>query len=478
MLAFAAITNKDKVGLVLFSDRVEKYIPPAKGRSHVLRLIRELLTFEPEGRGTDLNAPLRLLGSVLKRKATVFLVSDFWAGDFTTSLSVLARRHDCVAVRVRDPRETDLPAVGSGALGRRGIGPAAAGRHLVARAAAAARRARRGARRRAGAAVPVARRRRRRHRCDRLVRRAAAALLPGPRRPPRPRGGRGDAPVRAQWRTRARCAGARLLTAVVAVLAAVAAAHGPRSRRRRRTAPAGRSRYRPTRLSRAADSLPAADRACMCWRTPSPSAGCWPWPGTCRREPGAPAAPPTVAGDQLVLEPEPRAALVAAQGRRPQAAYSPIAAALRLPRRRASGSSRDYRVYRTGPFRLEWRGRGLAGGPGARARRTIPTSLAAIRDPRAWAGSRLRSAVLLAPAASVWPRRPGGGGGAGASPREPALDWPLPGAGLDRRGRWRCGGCWTSAASNGASRASSSTGWPRSCARYRRRPLRRAGRRD
>lgn len=112
VLAFAAIANKDKVGLVLFSDRVEKYIPPAKGRSHVLRLIRELLTFEPEGRGTDIDAPLRLLGSVLKRKATVFLVSDFWAGDFTTSLSVLSRRHDVVAIRVRDPREGELPAVG------------------------------------------------------------------------------------------------------------------------------------------------------------------------------------------------------------------------------------------------------------------------------------------------------------------------------------------------------------------------------
>ena len=112
VLAFAAIANKDKVGLVLFSDRVEKYIPPAKGRSHVLRLIRELLSFRPEGRGTDLNEPLRLLGSVLKRKATVFLVSDFWAGDFVTSLSVLSRRHDVVAVRVRDPRESELPAVG------------------------------------------------------------------------------------------------------------------------------------------------------------------------------------------------------------------------------------------------------------------------------------------------------------------------------------------------------------------------------
>ncbi|MBE0564346.1 MAG: DUF58 domain-containing protein [Krumholzibacteria bacterium] len=112
VLAFSAIANKDKVGLVLFSDRVERFIPPAKGKSHVLRLIRELLTFAPEGRGTDLNEPLRLLGSVLKRKATVFLVSDFWAGDFTRSLATVGRRHDVVAVRVRDPRETELPPVG------------------------------------------------------------------------------------------------------------------------------------------------------------------------------------------------------------------------------------------------------------------------------------------------------------------------------------------------------------------------------
>jgi uncharacterized protein (DUF58 family) len=112
VLAFSAIANKDKVGLLLFSDRTEKYIPPAKGKSHVLRCIRELLTYEPQGRGTDLNEPLRLLGSVLKRKATVFLVSDFWTGDFSTSLSVLGRRHDVVGVRVRDPRETSLPKVG------------------------------------------------------------------------------------------------------------------------------------------------------------------------------------------------------------------------------------------------------------------------------------------------------------------------------------------------------------------------------
>jgi uncharacterized protein (DUF58 family) len=112
VLAFSAIANKDKVGLLLFSDRVEKFIPPAKGKSHVLRIIRELLTFEPEGRGTSLKAPLELLASVLKRKSTVFLVSDFWDKGFSTPLSLLARRHDLVAVRVRDQRETTIPAVG------------------------------------------------------------------------------------------------------------------------------------------------------------------------------------------------------------------------------------------------------------------------------------------------------------------------------------------------------------------------------
>ncbi len=112
VLAFAAVSNQDKVGLLLFSDRVEKYIPPAKGRSHVLRIIRELLTYRPEHAGTDLAAPLELVGRVLKRKATVFLVSDFWAEDFGTSLRTVARRHDCVAVRLRDPRETEVPDVG------------------------------------------------------------------------------------------------------------------------------------------------------------------------------------------------------------------------------------------------------------------------------------------------------------------------------------------------------------------------------
>lgn len=112
VLAFAATSNKDKVGLLLFSDHVEKYIPPAKGRSHVLRIIRELLTYRAVAVGTDLRPALDTLGRVLKRRATVFLVSDFWVGDFSHSLRTVGRRHDCVAVRLRDPREAELPDVG------------------------------------------------------------------------------------------------------------------------------------------------------------------------------------------------------------------------------------------------------------------------------------------------------------------------------------------------------------------------------
>jgi uncharacterized protein (DUF58 family) len=112
VLALSATVNRDKVGLVLFSDRVELYIPPARGRGHVLRIIRELLAAEAEGAGTDLSAPLDLIGSVLKRKATVFLVSDYWADGFARALQVVARRHDLVAVKVRDPRETSLAGSG------------------------------------------------------------------------------------------------------------------------------------------------------------------------------------------------------------------------------------------------------------------------------------------------------------------------------------------------------------------------------
>jgi len=106
------IKGKDNVGLVLFSDHVEKVIRPGKGRKHVMRLIRELLTLKATGTGTNLNEPLQAISRILKRKATIFLVSDFWTGDFKKSLSILARRHDVVAIRVRDPLEKDLPFAG------------------------------------------------------------------------------------------------------------------------------------------------------------------------------------------------------------------------------------------------------------------------------------------------------------------------------------------------------------------------------
>jgi len=111
ILAFSAIKNNDKVGCVLFTDDVELFIPPQKGRQHVLRVIRELLYFEPEGRGTDLGAALQFLGRVLKRKSVVFLVSDFLDPGFETPLSVIARRHDLVPILVTDAREEEIPDV-------------------------------------------------------------------------------------------------------------------------------------------------------------------------------------------------------------------------------------------------------------------------------------------------------------------------------------------------------------------------------
>jgi uncharacterized protein (DUF58 family) len=112
VLAFCATANKDRVGLLLFSDQVELYIPPARGKSHVLRMIRELLSWQATGRGTDFNVALDLVGSVLKRKSTVFLVSDFWATGFDKALKIIGRRHDCIAVRLRDPLEYDASGLG------------------------------------------------------------------------------------------------------------------------------------------------------------------------------------------------------------------------------------------------------------------------------------------------------------------------------------------------------------------------------
>ena len=109
LLAFSALTNHDKVGLILFTDRVEKHIPPGKGKAHVLRVIREVLYFEPEGTGTDLNAALDFLGRVTTKRSVVFLLSDFFDAGWEKTLSIVNRRHDVVAVAVRDGLELDLP---------------------------------------------------------------------------------------------------------------------------------------------------------------------------------------------------------------------------------------------------------------------------------------------------------------------------------------------------------------------------------
>ena len=112
LLAFSAIRNNDKVGLILFSDHVELFIAPKKGRLHTLRIIREILYFEPKGRGTQPAEALDYLNQVLHRRSVVFLISDFQAPDFSRQLAVTSRRHDLIAIPIVDPREEELPDVG------------------------------------------------------------------------------------------------------------------------------------------------------------------------------------------------------------------------------------------------------------------------------------------------------------------------------------------------------------------------------
>ena len=112
LFAFSAIRNNDKVGLILFSDHVELFIPPKKGRIHTLRLIREILYFEPKGRGTQPGDALDYLNRVLHRRSVVFLISDFQAPNFSKQLSVTNRLHDLIAIPIVDPREEELPDVG------------------------------------------------------------------------------------------------------------------------------------------------------------------------------------------------------------------------------------------------------------------------------------------------------------------------------------------------------------------------------
>lgn len=112
VLAFSAINNNDKVGVVFFSDSIEKYIPPKKGKSHILRIIRELLNFEPQGQGTDIGKALEFLNNVIKKRSITFVLSDFLTQGYETPLRVAGRRHDIIGVHLYDPREESLPNVG------------------------------------------------------------------------------------------------------------------------------------------------------------------------------------------------------------------------------------------------------------------------------------------------------------------------------------------------------------------------------
>ncbi len=112
LLAFSAIKNNDRVGLIIFTSEVEKFIPPKKGKNHVLRVIRELLYFKPAKPGTDIAEALGFLNRLQRKKAVVFLVSDFIADGYQSALRVLARRHDCIAVSITDPREREIEDAG------------------------------------------------------------------------------------------------------------------------------------------------------------------------------------------------------------------------------------------------------------------------------------------------------------------------------------------------------------------------------
>ncbi|MBL7804153.1 MAG: DUF58 domain-containing protein [Saprospiraceae bacterium] len=112
VLAFSAIANNDKVGVMLFSDRVELFIPPKKGKQHILRIVREILSAQPKGRGTDLPGALQFVHNVLKKRSVVFVLSDFLAQQYEDALRILSRRHDCIGIHVWDRLERHLPDVG------------------------------------------------------------------------------------------------------------------------------------------------------------------------------------------------------------------------------------------------------------------------------------------------------------------------------------------------------------------------------
>lgn len=112
VLSFSAIQNNDKVGVIFFSNKIEKFIPPKKGSSHILRIIRELIDFKPDNRETDIAEALRFLTNAIKKKCTAFILSDFFDKGFDEAIRIANRKHDVIAVRIYDPRETELPKMG------------------------------------------------------------------------------------------------------------------------------------------------------------------------------------------------------------------------------------------------------------------------------------------------------------------------------------------------------------------------------
>jgi len=112
ILAFSAIKNNDRVGLILFTDTVEIFIPPKKGKKHVLRLIRELLMMEPKGGATDIKAALDFMGKILSRKSVVFLISDFMSAGYEEALRITNKKHDLITISITDPREVEMPPIG------------------------------------------------------------------------------------------------------------------------------------------------------------------------------------------------------------------------------------------------------------------------------------------------------------------------------------------------------------------------------
>lgn len=112
ILAFSALKNSDKVGLILFTDKIEKFVPPRKGRSHVLRIIREVLSFEPEGKATNLRTALEYMNSTIKKRSIVFLLSDFMDSGYEKILKIIGKKHDLIGVVLNDKREAEIPRMG------------------------------------------------------------------------------------------------------------------------------------------------------------------------------------------------------------------------------------------------------------------------------------------------------------------------------------------------------------------------------